>query len=67
MATVKSAPFAVAHSQMETVCSILREPGPILQARPIRRPQIGVLYTDPANGDRARALFEPVMRQPRTL
>ena len=67
VATVKSAPFAVAHSQMETVCSILREPGPILQARPIRRPQIGVLYTDPANGDRARALFEPVMRQPRTL
>ncbi len=63
VATVKSAPFAVAHSQMETVCSILRERGPILQARPIRRPQIGVLYTDPANGDRARALFEPVMRQ----
>jgi len=63
VATVKSAPFAVAHSQMEAVCSILRERGPILQARPIRRPQIGVLYTDPANGDRARALFEPVMRQ----
>ena len=63
VATVKSAPFAVAHSQMEAVCSILRERGPILQARPIRRPQIGVLYTDPVNGDRARALFEPVMRQ----
>jgi molybdenum cofactor cytidylyltransferase len=63
VATVKSAPFAVAHSQMEAVCSILRERGPILQARPIRRPQIGVLYTDPVNGDRARSLFEPVMRQ----
>lgn len=63
VATVKSAPFAVAHSQMEAVCSILRERGPILQARPIRRPQIGVLYTDPTSGDRARALFEPVMRQ----
>ena len=63
VATVKSAPFAVAHSQMEAVCSIIRERGPILQARPIRRPQIGVLYTDPANGERARALFEPVMRQ----
>ncbi len=63
VATVKSAPFAVAHSQMEAVMSILRERGPILQARPIRRPQIGVIYTDPANGDRARALFEPVMRQ----
>ena len=63
VATVKSAPFAVAHSQMEAVCSILRERGPILQARPIRRPQIGVLYTDPSNADRARTLFEPVMRQ----
>ncbi len=63
VATVKSAPFAVACSQMEAVCSILRERGPILQARPIRRPQLGVLYTDPASGDRARTLFEPVMRQ----
>ena len=63
VATVKSAPFAVAHSQMEAVCSILRERGPILQARPIRRPQIGVLYTDPSSGERARTLFEPVMRQ----
>ena len=63
VATVKSAPFAVAHSQMEAVCSILRERGPILQARPIRRPQIGVIYTDPASGERARSLFEPVMRQ----
>jgi molybdenum cofactor cytidylyltransferase len=63
VATVKSAPFAVAQSQMEAVCSILRERGPILQARPIRRPQLGVLYTDPASGERARVLFEPVMRQ----
>ena len=63
VATVKSAPFAVAHSQMEAVCSILRERGPILQARPIRRPQIGVIYTDPSSGERARSLFEPVMRQ----
>ena len=63
VATVKSAPFAVAYSQMEAVCSILRERGPILQARPIRRPQLGVLYTDPSSGDRARTLFEPVMRQ----
>ena len=63
VATVKSAPFAVAYSQMEAVCSILRERGPILQARPIRRPQIGVIYTDPSSGERARSLFEPVMRQ----
>lgn len=63
IATVKSAPFAVAQAQLEAVTSILRERGPILQARPIRTPTVGVLYTDPANGDRARQLFENIMRQ----
>ncbi len=63
VATVKSAPFAVAQSQLEAVNSILRERGPILQARPIRQPSVAVLYTDPVHGDRARQLFESVMRQ----
>jgi molybdenum cofactor cytidylyltransferase len=63
IATVKSAPFAVAQSQLEAVVSILRERGPILQARPIRNASVGVLYTDPINGDRARQLFESIMRQ----
>lgn len=63
IATVKSAPFAVASQELEAVLSILRERGPILQARPIRNPVIGVLYTDPAHGDRARQLFESVLRQ----
>ncbi len=63
VATVKSAPFAVAKSQLEAVISILTERGPILQARPIRNPVVGVLYTDPVNGDRARQLFESIMRQ----
>ncbi len=63
VATVKSAPFAVAESQLEAVKSILRERGPILQARPIRQPSVAVLYTDPVHGDRARQLFESVMRQ----
>jgi molybdenum cofactor cytidylyltransferase len=63
IATVKSAPFAVAKSQMEAVGVILRERGPILQARPIRNPQVGVLYTDPISGERARQLFEPIMKQ----
>ena len=58
IATVKSAPFAVAKSQLETIISILVERGPILQARPIRAPAIGVLYSDPVNGDRARQLFD---------
>ncbi len=63
IATVKSAPFAVAHDQLEAVINMLRERGPILQARPIRNPSVAVLYTDPVHGERARQLFEPVMRQ----
>ncbi len=63
IATVKSAPFAIAQSQLEAVISILKERGPILQARPIRRPSVGVLYADPVSGDRARQLFENIMRQ----
>jgi molybdenum cofactor cytidylyltransferase len=63
IATVKSAPFAVAQSQLDAVISILRERGPILQARPIRQPTVGVVYTDPVTGDRARQLFEAIMRQ----
>jgi molybdenum cofactor cytidylyltransferase len=63
IATVKSAPFAVAKDQIEAVTGILKERGPILQARPIRTPSVGVLYTDPISGERARQLFENIMRQ----
>lgn len=63
VATVKSAPFAIAQTQLEAVISILKERGPILQARPIRRPSVGVLYADPVNGERARQLFENIMCQ----
>jgi molybdenum cofactor cytidylyltransferase len=63
IATVKSTPFAVAAAQLEAVISILRERGPILQARPIRQPSVGVIYSDPLSADRARQLFESVMRQ----
>lgn len=62
LATVKSAPFAIAQTQLETVLSILNERGAILQARPIREPGVAVLYTDPVQGDRARTLFESVVR-----
>src|SRR6202140_5165961 len=44
IATVKSAPFAVEQSQLETLVNILREREPILQARPIRAPSVAVLY-----------------------
>ena len=63
VATVKSTPFAVAAPELEAVTSILRERGPILQARAMQNPQAAVLYTDPVAGDRARQLFENVMRQ----
>ncbi len=63
VATIKSTPFAVAAPELEAVTSILRERGPILQARPLQDPQAAVLYTDPVAGDRARQLFENVMRQ----
>lgn len=63
IATVKSAPFAVSKRELESVLAVLKERGPILQARPVRDPVIGVLYTDPASGERARLLFDNIMRQ----
>jgi molybdenum cofactor cytidylyltransferase len=63
IATVKSAPFAVAKEHLEAVVTTIRDRGPILQARPLRAPSVGVLYTDPISGERARQLFENIMRQ----
>jgi molybdenum cofactor cytidylyltransferase len=63
VATVKSTPFAVAKPELDAIISIVKERGPILQARPIRTPSVAVLYTDPVNGERARQLFENIMRQ----
>jgi molybdenum cofactor cytidylyltransferase len=63
IATVKSAPFAVSKEQLDAVTGILKDRGPILQARPVRTPSVGVLYTDPISGERARQLFENIMRQ----
>ena len=63
IATVKIAPFAVAKDQLEAITTILRERGPIIQARPVRNPTIGVLFTDPLSGERARQLFENITKQ----
>ncbi|MBI1790864.1 MAG: molybdopterin-binding protein [Acidobacteria bacterium] len=63
IAMVKSAPFAVAREELDTLIGILKERGPILQARPVRSPSVAVLYTDATNGERARQLFEGIMRQ----
>ncbi|HTC86974.1 MAG TPA: hypothetical protein VK686_01680, partial [Bryobacteraceae bacterium] len=63
VATVKSTPFAVAKPELDAMLSIVKERGPILQARPVRSPAVAILYTDPVNGERARQLFENIMRQ----
>jgi molybdenum cofactor cytidylyltransferase len=63
LATVKSAPFAVARPEFESLTSILSERGPILQARPIEKPSVAVIYSDPSQGERARQMFESVMLQ----
>lgn len=63
LATIKSAPFAVSKSDFEGSLNMLRQRGPIMQARPVRGASIGVVYCDPTNGDRARTLFESVVRQ----
>jgi molybdenum cofactor cytidylyltransferase len=63
VATVKSAPFAVAEPEFQALTSVLKERGPVLQARPIRRPSVAVLYTDLVDGQKARQLFRNIMRQ----
>lgn len=63
LCTIKSTPFAVPKEQLEAVVTILRERGPMLQARPVRDPVAAVLYSDPIHPDRARQLFEPIMMQ----
>jgi molybdenum cofactor cytidylyltransferase len=63
IATIKSAPFAVAKPDFDGLITMLRERGPILQARPMQNPVVAVLYSDPVNGDRAKVLFESVLRQ----
>jgi molybdenum cofactor cytidylyltransferase len=63
VATVKSTPFAVSKPELDAMISIVKERGPILQARPIRAPAVAILYSDPVNGERARQLFENIMRQ----
>jgi molybdenum cofactor cytidylyltransferase len=63
IATVKSAPFAVSRTDFDQLIARLRDRGPIMQARPMQGATVGVLYCDPTNGDRARTLFESVLRQ----
>jgi molybdenum cofactor cytidylyltransferase len=63
IATIKSAPFAVAKPDFDGLIGMMRERGPIMQARPTHGATVAVLYCDPVNGERARVLFESVLRQ----
>lgn len=63
IATIKSAPFAVAESDLDGLVRMLKERGPIMQARPMRNSSAAILYSDPVHGDRARQMFEGIMRQ----
>jgi molybdenum cofactor cytidylyltransferase len=63
VSTVKSAPFAVTKPQLESLLSLVAEKGAVLQARPIRRPVVAVLYSDPVSGDRASRLFVTMLGQ----
>jgi molybdenum cofactor cytidylyltransferase len=62
VATVKTMPFAVPQERLDATRAMLRDRGPILQGRPIRQPVVAILYTDPLHADRARSLFEGIMR-----
>src|SRR5260370_7688698 len=62
--TVKSTPYAVAKSQLEAVISMVKERGPILQARPIRTPAVGFLYTAPVRPATAPPFFKNLCYPP---
>lgn len=62
LATIKSAPFGVPRQDYERVRSEMENSGPLLQARPVNNPVVGVLYSDPFDAERARKQFEGIMR-----
>lgn len=62
LATIKSAPFGVPRVDFERALSRMEEAGPLLHARPVHEPAVGVLYSDPFDAERARRLFEGIMR-----
>jgi len=62
LASVKTAPFAVSQAELNQALRVVTSTGPILQARPIQNATVGVLYSDPREGERARRLFEGIMK-----
>jgi molybdenum cofactor cytidylyltransferase len=67
IASVKSTPFAVPKAQLEALLAELSKQNPVLEARPIRTPKVGVLFSDPVDGERARELLEKNVRRKLSL
>lgn len=59
---IKTAPFAVPSHRFQDALRIVQASSPLIEARPIRSPTVATLYSDPLRGDRARNLFEGIMR-----
>ncbi|MBI1357245.1 MAG: hypothetical protein GC160_23135 [Acidobacteria bacterium] len=59
---VKTVPFGVPMRRFQEALSIAQKAAPLIEARPIRNPTVATLYCDPLRGERARNLFEGIMR-----
>jgi molybdenum cofactor cytidylyltransferase len=62
-ATVRSRPFSAPAVDVERLKADLASDGPLMTIQPIRESKVAVIYTDPANPERARELFEPITRR----
>jgi molybdenum cofactor cytidylyltransferase len=60
--TVNSPPFAVSRVSLERAVELLARSQFVIEARAVERPSIGVLYSDPLRGERARTLYEGIMK-----
>ena len=59
---IKTAPFGVPGRRLQEALRIVQQAAPLIEARPIRSPTVATLYCDPLRGERARGLFEGIMR-----
>ena len=62
-ATLRSYPFAAPAEAVEGLRQDLATTGPLLDLKPICDPRVTVIYADPANPERARELFGPLVRR----
>jgi molybdenum cofactor cytidylyltransferase len=63
LAAVRSAPFMAPRAQVARLRADLETGGPLMAVKAMGRPRVAVIYLDPARPERARELFEPVVRR----